>query len=362
MRKNFLKLMVSVLGIGIMVSSCEGCKERQQKETLFNNGILVAYEGLYGQNNGGITYYDIDSNIVSADVFREKNARGLGDTPNDIKLYGGKLYVVVNMSNSLEVIDVYTGKSLAQLSIKDANGVGMQPRKIDFYQGKAYLCCYNGQVLKIDTTTLSIENKIQVGKNPEDLCVVGSELYVCNSGGLDYPNCDSTISVINLNTFRISDTIIVSPNPARISVDYQGNVYVACWGASDWNTFTEISPNCWQKINTKTKMVEKTMSIPVNRFVLNSTTAYLLCYDNTIRVFDLASEKEMNNFITDNTKIDAPYSVAVDAKTGNVLIGDAEDYSTNGTVFVFNKAGKKQYEFETGINPTAILPITSNLQ
>ena len=76
---------------------------------------------------------------------------------------------------TLEVIDVYTGKSLAQLSIKDANGVGMQPRKIDFYQGKAYLCCYNGQVLKIDTTTLSIENKIQVGKNPEDLLVGARE-------------------------------------------------------------------------------------------------------------------------------------------------------------------------------------------
>ena len=44
MSKNFLKLMVSVLGIGIMVSSCEGCKERKQKETLFNNGILVAYK------------------------------------------------------------------------------------------------------------------------------------------------------------------------------------------------------------------------------------------------------------------------------------------------------------------------------
>lgn len=44
--------------------------------------------------------------------FRSLNRRGLGDTANDMAIYGEKLYIVVNVSSQIEVIDLQSGLSL----------------------------------------------------------------------------------------------------------------------------------------------------------------------------------------------------------------------------------------------------------
>ena len=74
------------------------------------------------------------------------NQRRLGDTANDIAIYGNKIYVVVNVSSTVEVIDFPTGKSIRQISMLRDNGSSRQPRAIAFDKDKAYVCSYDGTV------------------------------------------------------------------------------------------------------------------------------------------------------------------------------------------------------------------------
>ena len=46
--------------------------------------------------------------------------------------------------------------------------------------------------------------------------------------------------------------------------------------------------------------------------------------------------------------------LTVDSITGEVFIADAKDYSSNGTLYAFDKTGKKEYSIVTGINPGKI--------
>ena len=49
--------------------------------------------------------YSFSNGTQTPDYFKKINKRGL-DTANDMAIYGSKLYVVVNVSSQIEVIDL----------------------------------------------------------------------------------------------------------------------------------------------------------------------------------------------------------------------------------------------------------------
>ena len=89
---------------------------------------------------------------------------------------------MVNVSSTVEVIDLQSGLSVKQIPMLTDNGSSRQPRAITFDSGKAYVCSYDGTVARIDTASLEIDGVAEVGRNPEDLCVQDGKLYVSNSG------------------------------------------------------------------------------------------------------------------------------------------------------------------------------------
>jgi DNA-binding beta-propeller fold protein YncE len=97
------------------------------------------------------------------------------------------MYVVVNVSSQIEVLDVKSGKSLAQIAMKNEKGIAREPRYVEFHAGKAYVCSFDGTVAKIDTSTLKIEAFVQCGKNTRrHLC--GQQQVVCDQlGRTEFP-------------------------------------------------------------------------------------------------------------------------------------------------------------------------------
>ena len=73
--------------------------------------LYVLCEGLFNQNNSSLARYSFNRQRCTNNYFSANNQRRLGDTANDIAIYGNKIYVVVNVSSTVEVIDFPTGKS-----------------------------------------------------------------------------------------------------------------------------------------------------------------------------------------------------------------------------------------------------------
>ena len=101
-----------------------------------------------------------------------------------------------------------------------------QPRAIAAYKNKIYVCCYDGTVCRIDTATLTIEESISTGRNPDGIAVSNGKLFVSNSGGLDFNSPDNTISVIDIDSFTETTKIEVHPNPGDIIADNKGRIFV----------------------------------------------------------------------------------------------------------------------------------------
>ena len=329
---------------------------------VFETGTAEMYilsEGLFNQNNSSLARYSFNRQRCTNNYFSANNQRGLGDTANDIAIYGNKIYVVVNVSSTVEVIDFPTGKSIRQISMLRDNGSSRQPRAIAFDKDKAYICSYDGTVARIDTTSLEIEEIVTVGRNAEDICVQNGKLYVSNSGGLDYsgPGVDTTVSVIDITTFKETKKIEVGPNPGKILPGLEEAVYVVTRG-----TDIEAGDYHLVKIDSRTDAVATTYDEKVLSFAIDGPIAYLYTYDShtkdsAITVFDLNTGTVIrDNFITDGTAIQTPFSIQLNPFSGNVYITEAYNYTVKGDVLCFNQQGQLQYRLnDIGLNPNTVV-------
>ena len=329
---------------------------------VFETGTAEMYilsEGLFNQNNSSLARYSFNRQRCTNNYFSANNQRRLGDTANDIAIYGNKIYVVVNVSSTVEVIDFPTGKSIRQISMLRDNGSSRQPRAIAFDKDKAYVCSYDGTVARIDTTSLEIEEIVTVGRNAEDICVQNGKLYVSNSGGLDYsgPGVDTTVSVIDITTFKETKKIEVGPNPGKILPGLEEAVYVVTRG-----TDIEAGDYHLVKIDSRTDAVATTYDEKVLSFAIDGPIPYLYTYDyqtkdSAIKVFDLnAGTVIRDNFITDGTAIQTPFSIQLNPFSGNVYITEAYNYTVKGDVLCFNQQGQLQYRLnDIGLNPNTVV-------
>lgn len=321
--------------------------------------IYVLSEGLFNLNNSTLARHTFTNNYTIADYFRTINRRGLGDTANDMAIYGEKLYIVVNVSSQIEVIDWKTGLSIKQIPMLQENGSSRQPRSIAFHQDKAYVCCFDGSIAKIDTLSLSVDAVIQAGRNPDDLCVQNNKLYVSNSGGLDAETigADTRVSVIDLESFQLIKSIEVGYNPGKIEAALQDKVFVVTRGKS-------VSAGSYQlkRINTVTDEVEYTYNQTVLNFAINDELAYIYDYqyatkESKFKVLNLRTDEVVREqFIIDGTSIQTPFAIAVNPYNGNVFIADSYSYNVKGDLLCFSPQGELQYRLNNiGMNPNTIV-------
>lgn len=314
-------------------------------------GMYILNEGLFLMNNSTLSYYNFETGEFTEDIFLDVNHRGLGDVGNDLQQYGAKLYIVVNNSNIVEVVDPATASSLKTINLS-----GKQPRCLAFLDDKAYVSCFDGDVVRIDTATLEVDATVHTGPNPDGICVCNGKIYVSNSGGLNAPNYGNTVSVIDPSSFTVIKDITVEINPTRIKSWQNRYVYVVSNG-----NYSNVSYS-FQKIDAQSDEMVKNYNLEVLNFDIYQNLAYVYTYDYStmtsawIKVLDLETDEVVKDqFISDGTPLQTPYGIKVNPLNGDVYITDAGTFTTNGDVYCFDKNGKKKFSFEAGLNPSAML-------
>lgn len=343
----------SLFVLSLLLFACDKDDNQPTVTETLDNGILVLCEGLFQQNNSSLSWIDLSNEAVNTDFFTSQNGRFLGDTGNDMKVYGSKIYIIVNNSNTVEVINKKDGKSIKQISM--TNGVAAkQPRSIAFYNGKAFVTCYDGFVDVIDTTNLTISQRIPVGSNPEGLAISNGKLFVSNSGGLNYPAVDSTVSIIDLASYTELDRIVVGKNPGAIQVDSEGDVYVIARG--NYGTI----PSRMVRINSQTNAVEQTFTFDASGMTLMQDYFLISFYNystqtSEIRLFNTLSETlENNNFIS-TSGLTTLYGIQYNPVSDKIYCLDAMNYTNSGYVRQYTSAGVFEKSYHVGLNPSKLV-------
>lgn len=345
--------LISLLVVGLVLISCKKDPVNGGGEVELNHGMLVLCEGLFQQNNSTLSWVNFTNGSEINTFFLNQNARQLGDTGNDMEVYDGKIFIVVNVSSTIEVLSANTGKVIKQIEMIE-NGVAKQPRSIAFSGDKAYVSCFDGYVDVIDINSLEVEERIQVGLNPEGLAVSGQRLFVANSGGLSLPQGDSTVSVIDLTSNTELFKVNVGLNPGGVEVDDQGEVYVITRG--DYNSI----PSRMHRINPNSGIVEESFTFDASG-ITKMNGKFLISYSdfssgqNQIGLFNTATEMMEDATFIDVSSIETVYGVAYNEFKDRIYVTDAKNFSVTGYVNEFDNAGAYIKNYHVGLNPSKML-------
>jgi DNA-binding beta-propeller fold protein YncE len=301
-----------------------------------SQGIFILNEGNWGGNDASLLYYNFETATTSSDLFEGK----LGDTGQDMLAYGGKLYITVTGSNCIHVLNLNSFELLKTITNVQ------QPRYLATYGGKVYATAYGatpGEVLKIDTTSLSVEGKITVGANPEGIAAVNGKLYVANGGY----GAGNTVSVVNTAPFQAETTITVPQNPYILKSDKNGMLYLSSQDVYNSATWELEKEGGLHVINPQTKAVTENILPATQRFNILDDVLYFYTYGN-IGAYHIQT-KTTTPIISDETVVANPYGIGVNPKTKEVYISDAE-YGVPSNVLVFGSDGKLKNTIPAGVN------------
>lgn len=330
-------------------------------------GFFLVNEGNMGSNKCTIDHFNARTGGYQRNIYPERNpdvVKELGDVGNDIAIHEDRLYVVVNCSNLVEVMDVHSARHIGSISIPNC-------RYIVFNGDKAYVSSYAGpvqidpearpgKVVEIDIESLTITREVVVGYQPEEMVITGGRLYVANSGGYRYPNYDRTVSVVDLGSMEVVNTIDVAINLHRMELDRFGRIYVSSRG-DYYGTGSDI-----YVIDVATEKVIGNLGIAASEMCIDDDKLYTISTEwsytsnsNEISyaVYDTAEQRIVSrNFITDGTEkeISLPYGLAINPETKEILVCDATNYVTPGYLYCFTPEGTFKWKVRTGDIPAHI--------
>lgn len=334
-------------------------------------GFYLVNEGNMGSNKCTLDFYDYRTGLYARNFYSERNPNAikeLGDVGNDIGIYGQKLYVVVNCSHKVEVMDARTGVRLGQVDIPNC-------RYIRFHRGKAYVSSYVGPVLidpdapkgavfEVDTASFAVTRKVTVGYQPEEMEVVDDYMYVANSGGYRAPEYDNTVSVIQLVDFKQVRQIPVAINLHRLRRDGYGRLWVSSRGdyatrPSRLHVLEKQPGSNRMEVSDHLDVACSNMAVHGDSLFFYATEWNSLTASNTITygIIDLRTKQQVSdNFITDGTEkdISVPYGIAVHPVTGDIFVTDAKNYVSSGTLYCFTRDGRRKWSVRTGDIPAHI--------
>lgn len=337
-------------GFILIVLLASACKKDEPLPTpgKYDGGMIVLNEGLYQQNNASLSFYSFTENKVYQQVFLAENNRGLGDTANDLELYsiGDSSYIIVavDVSSQLEIINVKTLKSSAQIPVFNGT-IAREPRHVIVKDNRAYSCNYDGTISVVDLVSNAIVNTISVGSNPDGMAIYGNKLFVTNSGGLNFPQYDSTISVVDL----VSETELIKipsrMNCTAILADNEGDLYVISNG-----NYGSVAPAIL-RIDSQTYTIEDTIALSISSWYFHNDWIYY--YDvvqQGIYRYHTLTEIFENTKLVDCASYQTMYGIYVN--DSGIFTTDANGYVNSSTIRCYTLSGSFQYQFTAGLNAT----------
>ena len=197
--------------------------------------LYILNEGVMGMGNSSIDFYDFADGTYVTDAFPAANpdvTLGLGDTGNDLAVYGGKLWAVMNGSDLVEVMDASTMEHIRAIDVPVC-------RDIAFSGRYAYVTSWagnvsddgdrTGMVYRIDINSLSIAGTVEVGYQPEDIAALDGKIYVANSGGMT-DGYDNRLSIIDEESFSLERAVEIAANICDIAPDAYGRLWISSPG------------------------------------------------------------------------------------------------------------------------------------
>ncbi len=378
MIKNDL-IKILCLFIVILIYGCvkEPNNPNENENNDGYNCCFILNEGLRGTDNASITKYNFDNDAYTNYYFKKSNINlKIGDNANDIVLLDSLVFVSVSGAGTIEVFNIYDGKSKGRITFPTRT----MPRKIaiisdtlafvstyiELSNSDYYVYYFNPSDLNYSQQNIG-NSKIKVGSHPEGICYdsINQRLYVVNSGygDLDYDNpTASTISIIDINTKNEIDKIKTALNPMKIYFN-NNKIYVICWGLpSDTNeikgSLIEYEPttmNITRQWNTNIYDLCFNQTAD-SLYFINSTWGITNIEHLTPGIYSIClldTNSSPQAIISNPNKYDIWTAIAINFFDNSMWIANSFNFNTDGEIIIYDGMNIRT-KFAVGTIPNTI--------
>ncbi len=344
----FLAIVISLLG----------CHKNTIPETqsinIDDRALIIVNEGNYTYANASLTIYNLTDNKPIQEAFKKSNNIPLGDVAQSAYIQDSNLYIIVNNSGKIIRANAGTLKMTGELTGLTA------PRYTVFLSSTTAVTSdlYSAYLYLWDTQQMQLIRKIYLGTSSESLALYGDYLFVAS-----WRN-DDRVFKVNTNTWQIIDSVRVTYEPNSMVIDKNGKLWVLSDGGlwegaprSEYPALTRINITD-MSIDTSFVFTDKTLS--PSHLCINSSgdslffliSAWQQTTNPVFGVYKMA--------IVDTTLPQRPliaqesytfYALNYIPENSWLIITDAADFASQGSVLIYDTQGKFLLNIPAGINP-----------
>ena len=354
---NF-KHYFSLLALIFLLNSCsddEDCcviPPGEDKEA-FEEGIFVLNEGNFGSGNSTVSFIDEETGEVQSQIFNSVNGTSLGDTAQSIYLSEELAFVILNVSNTIEIVNRNTFETVGQISENLQN-----PRFATVSGNSLYVSNWgdatnpdDDYVAVFNLSDYSFDSSIAVAEGPEKILSSNGSIYTAHKGGYNFNNI---ISVINTSTNVVSTEIEVGDVPTSMIVDGSNLIVLSAGKPSyaDVETAGSISV-VDMNVNAILNSAEfPTSSIHPGNLVQSDDRFYFTVGK---AVYEYLSGGDLPSGPKFRLE-DVESLYGFNARNGMLYAASANaSFTGNGQVFVYDASnGSLLNSYEVGINPNGV--------
>lgn len=327
----------------------------------FTNGIFVLNEGGAGSNNASVSFLANNAQQPVNNIYATVNPTqgALGDTAQSISFNGDYAYIVLNISNTVKIVNRTTFEYVATISTGLLN-----PRYMAFYNGKGYVTNWgNGGVATddyvavVDLETNTVTSTIAAAEGVERILTINDKLYVAHQGGYGYGTSISVIDPVT-NTLTTSITVGDVPNKMIVEGDF---LYVLCGGRPSWGA--PETGGSLVKINLADNTVTSTVAYdgmhPAN-LEIDTTGNFYFTSDSDIYKAALATPETITEIAS--LEPQGVYGVyGMNLIDDTLYVADAGNYVAPGTAYLFSTTGTPQGNYTVGVIPNSFYKADASL-
>lgn len=310
--------------------------------------ILVANEGAFGSDNASLTIIDREAGTITQNAFSKANDDApLGDVLNSTVERNGEIYLVVNNSGKIEVVDA------DDLTSKRTITGFTSPRYICMLSDqKAYVSdLFSNSMHIINPTAGTYTGVIPTGFWVENMLQINSEVW-CTAPATDQ------LYFVNSSIDQISDSMSLSPGVNDIAMDANHDVWVLAQG-----TYTDLSIEpVLYRVDVETKAILSTFEFSDSTSVNNLTMSgdgqsVLYIMEGDLYEMPISAQQLPENPFISDPEV-AYYALNINPENGEIALTNAAGFTQAGSVYFYTAAGAPIDTYETGIAPHSVLWIS----
>ncbi len=331
--KNTNKILtLLLLAFSTILYSCESTVSPKPPEvTITGTTLFIVSEGGFGKNNAQLDAYSIKGNDTT---FTQNIIQPLGDIGNDIQFFGKKLYIVLENSNKIEVVNP---DSIADRTSIQFPGQVTPFKMAQVSSTEVWVTEFkNKQIAVMNLNSNTLTSTINIDTAQQDIGIFGGKAFICTNS--------NKLEVIDVATKQVLSNKYIGDSPAQVMIDSsRSSVIVLTYG-----NFGVSQPKIlW--VDPVTFSITDSITLPstdfINVLIPAGSVAYVTYGDRTDKL-DLATHK-FSSFLTKGY-----YKGYFDPVNNELILGDAKDFSSPGVVDIFDAtSGTLKKTLNSGVSP-----------